>query len=66
MQGTYKKIRKVLGGNNKNKDVRDKIRDKLNEKPENQLSPGMWLTMNPVLLPIITFFLNSNTKWNRT
>ncbi len=38
----------MLAVNNKNKDVREEIKDKLNERPENQLSPGMWLTLNPV------------------
>ena len=63
MGGTYKKIHKILGANNKNKDVRDKIKDKLNEKPENQLSPGMWLTMNPVRFIKLIF---SNTKLSKT
>ena len=43
----YKKIHKILATNNKNKDVREEIKGKLNERPENQLSPGMWLTLNP-------------------
>ncbi|CDW75035.1 UNKNOWN [Stylonychia lemnae] len=41
MDGNYKKIHKILAVNNKNKDVREEIKDHLNEKPENQLSPGM-------------------------
>jgi len=48
MEGNYQKIHKILAVNNKNKDVREEIKGHLNEKPENQLSPGMWLTLNPV------------------
>ena len=45
----YKKLYKKLGENHKNKDVRIGIKAYLEEKPENNLSPGMWLSMNPVL-----------------
>eukprot|EP00350_Pseudokeronopsis_sp_OXSARD2_P005036 CAMPEP_0170540282 /NCGR_PEP_ID=MMETSP0211-20121228/308_1 /TAXON_ID=311385 /ORGANISM="Pseudokeronopsis sp., Strain OXSARD2" /LENGTH=103 /DNA_ID=CAMNT_0010842627 /DNA_START=140 /DNA_END=451 /DNA_ORIENTATION=+ len=43
----YKKLYKKLGENHKNKDVRIGIKSHLEEKPENNLSPGMWLSMNP-------------------
>eukprot|EP00347_Sterkiella_histriomuscorum_P017254 403350100 len=56
MDGNYKKIHKILAVNNKNKDVREEIKDHLNERPENQLSPGMWLTLNP------QYSLNQNMK----
>jgi hypothetical protein len=45
----YKKLYKKLGENNKNKDVRRDIQAHLDERPENHLSPGMWLTLNPVI-----------------
>ena len=35
MDGNYKKIHKVLAVNNKNKDLREEIKDHLNERPEN-------------------------------
>jgi hypothetical protein len=46
--GTVKKLYKTLGGQNRNKDVRREVQTKLDERPENHLSPGMWLTLNPV------------------
>ncbi len=44
----YKKLYKQLGAQNKNKDVRTEVKGKLDEKPENHLSPGMWMGINPV------------------
>ncbi len=35
MNGTYKKIHKVLGEDHRNKDLREEVKGKLNEKPEN-------------------------------
>jgi hypothetical protein len=35
MDGNYSKIHKKLAVNNKNKDVREEIKDKLGERPEN-------------------------------
>ena len=50
MKGNYTKIHKILGQDNRNKDIREELKAKLGEKPENQLSPNMWLTLNPVIL----------------
>ena len=35
MGGTYQKIHKILGADNRNKDVREELNEILNEKPEN-------------------------------
>ena len=48
LDGNYSKIHKMLAVNNKNKDLRENLKDHLNEKEENKLSPNMWLTLNPV------------------
>jgi hypothetical protein len=39
------------------------VQARLDEKPENHLSPGMWLTMNPVRIIHLMFHINlhSNT-----
>ena len=47
LNGTYNKIHKTLGTNNRNKDVRMRVREELDEKVENQLTTGMNLTINP-------------------
>ena len=42
-----KHLYKKLGEDHKNKDVRKKIVHKLTSKPENTLSPSMWIQVNP-------------------
>lgn len=44
---SYKKLYKQLGESHNNKDVRREVQAKLDERPENKLSPGMWLGVNP-------------------
>lgn len=44
---SYKKVYKQLGDQHQNKDLRNAVKAKLDEKPENHISPGMWLTLNP-------------------
>jgi hypothetical protein len=44
---SYKKLYKQLGDRHNNKDVRREVQAKLDERPENTLSPGMWLGVNP-------------------
>ena len=45
--GTYKKIHKTLGTNNKNKDIRLQVKGDLEDSLANQLTTGMNLTINP-------------------
>lgn len=70
MQGNYRKIHKILGQDNRNKDVREELKTKLDEKPENHLSPNMWLTLNPVSLFLefnrIIINVISNIHWITT
>ena len=47
LNGTYRKIHKVLGATNKNKDIRNEVKGQMNESIENQLTIGMNLTINP-------------------
>ena len=44
----YKKLYKHLGTQNRNKDLRRDVKAQLEEKEENKLGPGMWMTLNPV------------------
>ena len=48
LNGVYRKIHKTLGSNNQNKDIRQIVKETLDEKLENQLTTGMNLTINPV------------------
>ena len=48
LNGEYRKIHKVLGATNKNKDLRTEVRATVDERIENQLTIGMNLTINPV------------------
>ena len=50
LNGEYRKIHKVLGSVNKNKDIRAEVRNVVDERVENQLTIGMNLTINPVWL----------------
>ena len=40
LNGTYKKIHKVLGSTNKNKDIREQIKGAIDERIENSLTIG--------------------------
>ncbi len=48
LNGKYRKIHKVLGATNKNKDIRNQVKEQVDERIENQLTIGMNLTINPV------------------
>ncbi len=48
LNGEYRKIHKVLGATNKNKDLRNQVKEQVDERIENQLTIGMNLTINPV------------------
>ena len=48
LNGEYRKLHKVLGATNKNKDLRDEVRAIIDDRIENQLTIGMNLTINPV------------------
>ena len=54
LNGEYRKIHKVLGATNKNKDIRNQVKEQVDERIENQLTIGMNLTINPVCF----FFIN--------
>ena len=56
MNGEYRKIHKVLGATNKNKDLRNQVKEQVDERIENQLTIGMNLTINPVSFPLIHIF----------
>ncbi len=47
MNGNYRKIHKILGATNKNKDLRNEIKEHMDERIENHLTIGMNLTINP-------------------
>ena len=42
-----RKLHKLLCDDHQNKDVRREIKNKLGERPENQISPSMWVSLNP-------------------
>ena len=46
-QPDYTKLMKHLGPQNRNKDVRVQMQDKLTEKKESPISPTMWINHNP-------------------
>ena len=47
LNGNYRKIHKVLGATNKNKDIRNEVKEHMDERVENHLTIGMNLTINP-------------------
>ena len=47
LNGNYRKIHKILGATNKNKDIRADVKDHMDERIENHLTIGMNLTINP-------------------
>ena len=47
LNGNYRKIHKVLGATNKNKDIRNEVKQQMDERIENHLTIGMNLTINP-------------------
>ena len=62
MNGEYRKIHKVLGATNKNKDLRNQVKEQVDERIENQLTIGMNLTINPVSFSINSYFVNRDSN----
>ena len=46
LNGNYRKIHKILGATNKNKDIRTDVKEQMDERIENHLTIGMNLTIN--------------------
>ena len=46
-QQTYTKLYKEFGNNNKNKDVRKQMQDRINCSTDNKMSTGFQLNVNP-------------------
>jgi hypothetical protein len=47
----------VLGATNKNKDLRNQVKEQVDERIENQLTIGMNLTINPVRDALPSLFI---------
>lgn len=46
-QQSYSKLYKEFGNNNKNKDVRKMMQERINENPDGKMSLGFQLNINP-------------------
>ena len=64
LNGEYRKIHKVLGATNKNKDLRTEVRATVDERIENQLTIGMNLTINPVNIVLLMSVISA-FNWGR-